>query len=266
MPTYRTFRPPVFMSGEHSVADWMDWLHNNGVIVPTAPRPDASCEVCQGAVGERNDGAYWPRCYQCGGYSGWLDEFVPISYSVASGLESMLHRFKDFGHDWLAMPLGSLVFTFLASHRGCLEHAAGGVDVAIKVPSNTRTRTFNQLSTMFGAVAGEPVRNWFPWNDRALARDFSIARPARAELKPAAYVVDEGAVRGKSVLLMDDTWTSGSSMASSAAALKMAGATSVVGLTVGRQLNVEGHYGSTDAIIEDVTERRWTEDDCVLCV
>jgi predicted amidophosphoribosyltransferase len=250
------------------MADWMDWLEANSVLVPTAPRPDDSCETCQGAVGARDDGQFYDSCYQCGGYNGELDTFVPITYSVASGLESVLHRFKDFGdqYSWMANPLGSLLTTFLSRHRECIEADAGGIDVAAYVPSNNRNRAFNQLDRIVDAVKGSPVRGWFPWDNEVITRDFSETRPGRAEVKPDAYAVDADAVRGRSVLLLDDTWTSGSSLVSSAAALKRAGASYVLGLTIGRQLNESGHYGSTDEILADVRGgRRWTDDDCVLC-
>ena len=129
---YRDFARPAFATREHSVDDWLRWLEEEGVLVPTAPRPDESCVTCQGAVGSRDDGDYWSGCYQCMGYNGYLDAFVPITYSLDSGLESLLHRIKDFGdtHRWIAGPLGSLLYAFLREHRDCLEDDADGIDVA----------------------------------------------------------------------------------------------------------------------------------------
>lgn len=46
----------------------------------------------------------------------------------------------------------------------------------------------------------------------------------------------QGAVRGKHVLVVDDTWTTGASIQSAAAALKLAGAESVTGLCAARWL------------------------------
>lgn len=264
---YRGFARPGFSRGPHRVADWMDWMESNSVLVPTAPRPLDSCETCQGAVGARDDGQFWSGCFQCARYDGYLDTFVPITYSVASGLESVLHRFKDFGdeYSWMGAPLGCLLTRFLRKHRVCIEDDADGIDVAAYVPSNNQARTFSQLDRMIDTVKGSPVRDWFPWRTDVIERDFSERRPGRAQLKPDAYAVDAAAVRGKAVLLLDDTWTSGSSLVSSAAALKHAGASYVVGLTIGRQLNEGGHYGSTDEILADVRGREWTDDDCVLC-
>lgn len=267
MVAYRGFAQPDFATRRHHVSDWMDWMEANSVLVPTAPRPVDSCDICQGAVGARDDGQFWNSCYQCSGYDGYLDTFVPITYSVASGLESVLHRFKDFGdqYAWMANPLGCLLTAFLSKHRDCIDDHARGIDVAAYVPANNQSRTFNQLDRMIDAVHGSPVRDWFPWDTAVIERDFSEARPGRAQVKPEAYAVDAAAVRGRSVLLLDDTWTSGSSLVSSAAALKRAGASFVVGLTIGRQLNESGHYGSTDEILADVRGRGWTDDDCVLC-
>lgn len=67
------------------------------------------------------------------------------------------------------------------------------------------------------------------------------------------------------MLLLDDTWTSGASMISSAAALKRAGARAVIGLTLGRQLNIDGHFGSTDTIMESISARPWRNSECLLC-
>lgn len=263
---YRGFTMPAFASQQHSVADWMSWLEKEGVLVPAAPRPPDGCRTCGGAVGQRSDGGFWPTCFQCSGYGTVLDAFAPITYSTAAGLESMLHRFKDWsGCDWMRLPLGSLLYTFLSKHRACVDAQIFDVDIATFVPSNDRSRTFSPLDLVLDAIDKSPVRAWFQWDSSIIGRDFSVARPGRAEVRPDAYVVDAGAVRGKAVLLLDDTWTSGSSMVSSAAALKKAGASAVVGLTLGRQLNTGGHYGSTDKILANVNGRRWTDDDCVFC-
>lgn len=72
-------------------------------------------------------------------------------------------------------------------------------------------------------------------------------------------------VEGSSVLLLDDTWTSGSSAASSATALKDAGASHVTVLTLGRQLNLETNYGSTAEIYDGRHGEDWDLSDCVIC-
>lgn len=263
--TYRDFTKPS-IARKSTVADWMRWLDREGVLAPTSPRPEAACEMCGGAVGSLGDDDYWPTCAQCRHYSDCLDVFVPISYSTSRGLESALHRFKDFdSYGWLRLPLGALLYTFLDWHRGCIQDSVSGVDIATFVPSDNRQREFNHLQRLLDAVPDNPVKDWFSWRQGIIARDFTLLRPRRGEEKPEAYLVDADAVAGRSVLLLDDTWTSGASMISSAAALKEAGARAVSGLTLGRQLNVDLRFGSTDMILASIGERPWLESDCVLC-
>jgi orotate phosphoribosyltransferase len=52
------------------------------------------------------------------------------------------------------------------------------------------------------------------------------------------------------VLVVDDTFTSGASMASLAYALRQAGAERVVAVTLGRQLNPEWHPESAPVLAE----------------
>ena len=98
-----------------------------------------------------------------------------------------------------------------------------------------------------------------------LTRDASTGRPRRGELKPSAYKAHPFLIEGSSVLLVDDTWTSGASAASSAAALKEAGAVHVTVLTLGRQLNLTNNYGSTAELYGDRAGEDWDLDDCVIC-
>ncbi|MFI6098404.1 ComF family protein [Lentzea sp. NPDC051213] len=56
------------------------------------------------------------------------------------------------------------------------------------------------------------------------------------KMRPAQYEVAAD-VEERSILLVDDTWTSGASLQSAAVALKRAGATRVVGLVIGRHLD-----------------------------
>jgi hypothetical protein len=68
-----------------------------------------------------------------------------------------------------------------------------------------------------------------PWSRRALAWDEERA-PSPAP--PLAV-----SMRGESILLTDDTWTTGASVQSAAAALKTAGAGAVGALVIGRHVN-----------------------------
>ena len=234
---------------------------------PSGPRRDLSCNQCFGACRYQHDRSTWPTCWECGHiYGDVIDTFVPITYSVDGGLESMLHQYKDGGTQWLRRPLASLLTAFVCEHADCIEQDARGIDLATTVPSDNQSRSFNHLDRLLrGAIQGDPIINRFRWQTDAVVRDSTTTRPRRRELKPSAYRVDNYSVDGASVLLLDDTWTSGSSAASTAAALKDAGALRVTVLTLGRQLNQDRHFGSTDAIYDDCHSQEWTPDGCVLC-
>ncbi|WP_299056421.1 hypothetical protein [uncultured Nocardioides sp.] len=193
---------------------------------------------------------------------------MPITYSIDAGLESLLHRYKDFpGYRWLRWPLGALLYEFISAHGPCIDAQTpqGRIDVAVTMPANT-ARTFDPLSNLLtGVVEGDEVLDVWTWGFQCLRRNAECSRPARRELKPAAYLVEPFAVEGSSVLLVDDTWTSGSSAASASMALKRAGAQHVTVLTLGRQLNLRTAYGSTADIFDEASRDWWDLADCVLC-
>lgn len=268
--TYRGFKRPEFFDGEHTTDDWIAWLGEQGdVLLPVAPRHKGSCACCYGASGYIDGGPEtWNQCVNCYGYNGAVDRFIPITYSIDMGLESMLHRFKDFkGYDWLRYPLASLLHEFIDAHGDCIDAQAPRrqIDVATLVPPND-PRSFNHLDYLLqGVVDGDPLMNRWDWDLGFLTRDTSTSRPKRGELRPSAYKVAPLVVEGSSVLLLDDTWTSGASAASSAAALKDAGARHVTVLTLGRQLNLSTDYGSTAVLYDDRRGEGWDLGECVIC-
>lgn len=264
---YRDFAHPATVERSKSIEAWLTWMEEQGdALIPAAPRHPLSCTRCYGATGLRHDGGTWPTCWACRTYGDVVDTYVPITYSLDAGLESMLHRYKDRAVDWLRMPLASLVTVFASEHAACIDADARGIDIAITMPSNDRDRSFDHLDRLLrGVVVNDPVLGLFNWSSDVVARDHSIERPRRGQLRPEAYAVTHGVVSDAAVLVLDDTWTSGSSAASVAAALKGEGARHVTILTLGRQLNRENDYGSTDAIYQDRSVVPWSRESCILC-
>ena len=268
--TYHSFARPGFSRQQHTVNDWMEWMRAQAdFLMPVSPHHELSCQLCHGAVGLIDEGPdAWTQCPQCHGYGDAVDRLVPITYSIDAGLESALHRYKDFGAgwSWLQLPLASLLHTFLSKHGSCIDRVTGIVDVATFVPSDNNDRTFDHIDGLLrGAVEGDPSLNRFPWEPGLVTRDPSKSRPGRGELKPSAYRVSRQLAPGSAVLLFDDTWTSGSSAASTAAALKASGAEDVTVLTLGRQLRADGTWGTTSALCGDRRQTPWRLDQCVLC-
>jgi hypothetical protein len=159
-----------------------------------------------------------------------------MCYSLEDGLEGILWRAKNEPSDvWLRRPLGALLWTFTKLHLECIESFHGGAfDLRVVMPSHSSTRGgVSHLDALIGHV-----RNFASeWNNGILVKNnASKAGTRRERIVPDLFTANP-AVKGKRVLLFDDTYTTGGSMASAAYALKRSGAMSVVGLSFGRQLN-----------------------------
>lgn len=162
---------------------------------------------------------------------------VPISYSV--GHEYLHHILADYKrtrglHAQLAGErVAAILSMFLARHEECVARAAGvpGFGLVTAVPSSDLHRdAHHPLQRLVGELVPE-TRGRF---ERVLRRTLEPVELRRFD--PWRY----RAVRrleGESVLLIDDTWTTGSSAQSAAAALKAAGAVTVAAVVVGRHVN-----------------------------
>lgn len=204
------------------------------VLLPPRPGPGV-CETCFNLT----DG--YERCYSCVHGQDVLDAAVPISYSVAG---ERLHR-ALFGYKRLPAPLSgrlrfelaTLLRRFLELHERCVAHAAGTGAFALvtTVPSGERHRDDEHpLRGIVTAALGSFARR----HQRLLRR--SAFESGTREYDFLKYL----AVRpldGEPVLLIDDTWTTGASAQSAAAALKAAGAGRVAAIAIGRHLNREWH-------------------------
>lgn len=179
------------------------------------------------------------RCYACSTIERQLDVAVPISYSVAhEPLHLALAGYKranGLPAERSARQLAAILWRFLIHHEGCVARAAGAArfDVVTCVPSSDRGR---DEAHPLRRIVGELVAPTRERHARLLQRTDSSACPRRFD--PSRYVA-AARVDGASVLLIDDTWTTGASANSAAAALRAAGAQHVAAVVIGRHLNRE---------------------------
>lgn len=241
--SYRSFS---FPSGGRAwnTDEWVQWLRDQNVAPSVKADEIGTCSLCRAPTPIGSRGTHYDKCYNCRDkYSGVLDGLVPICYSLQSGLEGALWRAKnDPNGAWLRMPLGSLLCTFLAEHQSCIESRYGGAfDLLIAMPSHASTRGgHSHLDSVIDIVQDFDTK----WSRGLLSKtDASKAVTRRAEIVPGLFSATS-TVRGKRVLLFDDTFTTGGSLVSAAYALKQEGATSVVGLTLGRQLRADWPHSS----------------------
>ena len=260
---YRDIPAPHDAATRRNTTAWIEWANDEDLFPSVTPIPEGACEVCFGAVGPLSQGGWWPTCLHCRGYRGILTGVVPVAYSLQDGLESLLHRYKDWEpHDqyrWMAFPLASVLRVFLQQHLVCIEQRYGAVGLATIVPGNEVARGFSPLRRVIERFNQWPVT----WEPDALEKVRS-GRPGRGVVEPSYYALAEGQnVQDMTVLVLDDTWTSGSTVASAAAVLRQAGAAAVVALTIGRQLHPG--WGSSDELIAAAETRKFDPDRCVLC-
>jgi predicted amidophosphoribosyltransferase len=198
--------------------------------------PRSGCGVCTTCF---NLTLGYTRCYACTQRQSVLDVVAPISYSVAGEqLHHALASYKRLEGEVarrLRAELASVLWRYLAKHERCVARAAdtAGFELVTTVPSSDRDRDeHHPLHRMVGDLVG-PARERY---DRLLRR--SNHNGSAREFDPRKYTATRS-LDGGSVLLIDDTWTTGANAQSAAAALKQAGAGMVGAIVIGRHLNRE---------------------------
>jgi predicted amidophosphoribosyltransferase len=229
-------------------------LYENVLLGPRRG-PDV-CATCF------NFTAGYARCWACAHGHPALDAVAPISYSIArEQLHHALASYKRLNGDVarrLQAILAAILWRFLIVHERCVAMAANtnSFDLVTTVPSGDPTR---DESHPLRNIVGELVAPTRDRCHRLLRR--TDARTGHRSFNPHKFE----AIRrldGQAILLIDDTWTTGASAQSAAAALKAAGAGRVAAVVIGRHLNREWH--ENDRRIRGIV-RPFEWQACALC-
>lgn len=222
--------------------------------------PREGCCVCRRCF---NFTGGYELCYACAAGEQHADVVVPISYSVAhEELHHLLASYKRTSGvvaDRAALVITAILWRFLTEHEGCVARAAGArsFDLVTTVPSGDLARdTQHPLRRIVGELSA-PTRER---HARLLCRTTVDVAPRRFHSRrfEARRRID-----GARVLLIDDTWTTGASAQSAAAALKAAGARTVAAVVVGRHVNRE--WNENDHRLRGLSPRfEWSQ--CAACV
>jgi predicted amidophosphoribosyltransferase len=227
--------------------------YENFMLAPR--RGDAVCSYCFNLT----DG--YRRCYACSHQPAVLDVVAPISYSVAH--EQLHHalasykRLNGTAGRRLAVQLAAVLCRYLEIHESCIAHAAGlsSFSLVTTVPSGDHDRDQQHRLRWIAAEVVGVTRSRY---ERLLRR--SAARVAPRAFAPGKYGC-ERELTGETVLLIDDTWTTGANAQSAAAALKAAGAGVVAAVVIGRHVNREWH--ENDRRLRALLAFDWSR--CVTC-
>lgn len=186
--------------------------------------------------------AGFARCYQCdlaharcGGLL--ADVVAPVAYAVKGGpLAGDLWRYKSgaAGATEAGARVAAMLAGYLREHGDQVWRAAGmaaGPELAAVVPSGQGRTGPHPLLGIVASYVDVPI---IP-----LSAAPGAAARARglADGVAVGWLTVGGAVAGADVLLVDDTWVSGASAQSAAAALKAAGARRVALVVIGRHVD-----------------------------
>jgi len=202
----------------------------NFLLPPAPPETADVCSVCMTFTHG------FDTCYPCGHRQRAADAILPISYSPHLGqLHAALRGYKE---GWgssrrFTIELAAVLWRFLARHESCLARRTG-VDefpVVTTVPSSDVERdAAHPLHEIVGRVVGHTVDRF----ERLL-------RPTGVEVEKRAVDTrryeSTRRLAGESVLLIDDTWTTGASAESAAHTLRAAGAGTIAVVVIGRHIH-----------------------------
>ena len=185
---------------------------------------------------------------------------VPISLALKhEQYANELWRYKNTRgpqQQHFRLGLAAVLWRFLATHESCVAArcAVSHFDTVTIVPS-TSGRDGHPLRTIVAERVGVTRERY-----RDLLTTTEMAPALGREVSRARYT--SSPLWGEAVLLIDDTWTTGSHAQSAAAALKTAGAGCVAVVVLGRHLN--STYGDTANHVERARLRRFSWDVCCL--
>ncbi|HYR62062.1 MAG TPA: hypothetical protein VET24_05440 [Actinomycetota bacterium] len=220
------------------------------------PAGDGVCEVCHASARPGRT-----RCLACFRTAAQVTlpaaTVVPISlYRTGDNLWYALRRYKD-GRDprlrrRLGRGLGRLLCGFLRRHLGCIAPGASPAWRITVVPATRRRAQRHPL---------ERVVRRSRWLRRRYVRTLRTAtRPAHNAASDRAFRVVRD-VAGLELVVVDDTFTTGASVQSAVSALRLAGATVVAVVVIGRVVNPDANPAEAH-LWAAVRRRRWRLNEC----
>ncbi|MGI5143961.1 MULTISPECIES: ComF family protein [unclassified Streptomyces] len=162
----------------------------------------------------------------------------------SGALRDKIHRLKyDGKHGW-ALIFGRLIVGWMENHAGQMQ----GVDYVIGNPTHRGRLPLQHIEAIMDAAYAEDVTRTFPLNPpgaHLLIKDDETPRSAMRSLddKRAAaaahaaalkWTAEAATIKGATIVLVDDVFTSGSQLQHVALRLRASGAADVRGLVLAR--------------------------------
>lgn len=215
--------------------DEMSAPYANLMKAPLPPRQGV-CDICRGPIPPSDT-----RCAPCASHPGAIDAVLPISYGYGS--DQLHHEIRgakgevpvsDGMTRAFRIGLGCVLSRFIGLHERCLAEACGTerVHIVTTVPSSdpakVETHPMRWIASQIPATAGR---------FQALLSPVASGSGGRRTVDPDRFICARHLTGEEVILLIDDVWTTGSSMRSAALALKASGAHVVAGVVIERFLS-----------------------------
>lgn len=202
----------------------------NGLVLPGP----LICQRC--GVVLKSGGAH---CFHCRGSKAekYKCKIIRSACNFNEFSRGLVHALKYQGAEYVAPYMGGVM-----AHRFGMLTELAGVNLVIPVPlfgRRQKKRGYNQselLARAFCAKTGLALDTTALVRVRDTGSQTKLGRAARVENMNGAFdVKNPAAVKGKTVLLIDDVATTGSTLEECAKALRLAGAKRVLAYTFARE-------------------------------
>lgn len=192
------------------------------------PLPEPICRHCGHPLSE-------PRCRRCAERPPAFTRALSAS-QYAGDLRLAIHLLKYRDKAMLAGPLGKLLAEFARENKKTLHGLQFDAVVPVPMhPMRRRLRGYNHAERLARSFAGEiglPVDPRLLRRARNTHPQVGFEREKRLANLAGAFAADPAGCSGKTLLLIDDVSTTGSTLHECSVALKSAGATAVYCLTL----------------------------------
>jgi predicted amidophosphoribosyltransferase len=233
-------------------------------LIPVLPPGRGVCAVCW-----REARPDFRLCYQCNlarneFRRGLADVVVPVALAVKR--EQLAHELWHYKDDVdpsvrarLTTRLGAVLWRFLGQHE---THIAAAVaapefEIVTTVPGTRERDGEHPLQRIVGTIVGQTKERYEP----LLALGQDAGAPSHT-LIADRYRATRALRHSPAVLLIDDTWTTGSNAQSAALALRTAGAAKVATVVIGRHF--DRGFRDCETYYQQAKRVKFTWDACCL--
>ena len=232
-------------------------------LVPVLPAGTGVCAVCWRAIEAKHRLCYACNAAQEAFGAQLADIVIPIALSVKH--EQLAHELWHYKYDTdasvrarLGIRLAAVLWRFLALHEAHVADAVNvpGFDIVTTVPG-TRPRTDEHPLVTIVRRIGQTRDRYEPAAHPRTRRIDRGSRRTSDRYQPTRTLAEH-----PSVLLVDDTWTTGGRAQSAAIALREAGAAQVAVVVIGRHF--DRAFGTGEAYYQRARSLKFTWDRCCL--